>query len=512
MNELTFEMLDNEFWWGSIVNCGHQMPLNRQSQCTVDMCAGDAQERYVDLDQCAPIFLSSKGRFVWSEVPFAFAADKGFVCCEGKAPIHLEVGHETLQGAYQAASAKCFPFTGKLPDMRFFSRPQYNTWIELNTNQTSDAILTYAQGILENGLQPGILMIDEGWQEDYGIFEFQMRKIPDPKALMAKLHEMGFAVMLWVTPLIACAGPRYKELSKAGYLLKERNGDVAIREWWNGHSAVLDLTNEQAYAWLNDQLHRLMGQYGVDGFKFDAGDRYFYCDDDQTACPLSAREQTRLYNQLGEQYALNEFRAAWNYGGRAVVARLQDKRHSWGTAGLQSLIPHTILQGLLGYAYCCPDMVGGGDIGSFDSEQPMDEELFVRWAQASACMGMVQMSISPWRVLNSTNAGLVADALRLHASLAELICALAKHAAQTGEPIVRHMAYAFPDEGFEPVNDQFMLGSEMLVCPVLEKGATQREVLLPKGKWQTWRGELVEGGKTVTFEVGIEDIPFLRRV
>jgi alpha-glucosidase (family GH31 glycosyl hydrolase) len=141
----------------------------------------------------------------------------------------------------------------------------------------------------------------------------------------------------------------------------------------------------------------------------------------------------------------------------------------------------------------------------------MDEELFVRWAQASALMGMVQMSISPWRVLSERNAALVAAALKLHADFSERIGALAQHAAQTGEPLVRAMAYAFPAEGFETVDDQFMLGDDVLVCPVLEKGAESRQIRLPLGQWRSWKGEVLEGGRVISLEVGLADTPYFLR-
>ena len=87
---------------------------------------------------------------------------------------------------------------------------------------------------------------------------------------------------------------------------------------------------------------------------------------------------------------------------------------------------------MLGYAYCCPDMVGGGILDCFNKGQKMDEELFVRWAQANVFMGMMQMSVSPWRVLNEENAARVVKALKLHASLGETFYRLAQNAAQTG--------------------------------------------------------------------------------
>ena len=506
MIERILTVLEGEYWWGGVVHCGYQMPLDGRGSRIVDPCGG------ADLDQSAPLVLSSAGRYLWSEKTFSVREQNGQLYCCGEAQILLSEGHGNLRGAYQAACGAHFPFDSKRPDERFFSVPQYNTWIELATEQTQDSILAYAEGILKNGMPSGILMIDEGWQEEYGVFEFNRRKIPDPEGMIARLHEMGFSVMLWVTPNVACAGSHFKQLRQAGWLLRDAQGNIAVREWWNGYSAVLDMTNPGGCAWLNDQLHRLMERYGVDGYKFDAGDRYFYRDDDRTYAPVTAREHTKLFNRFGENYALNEFRSAWNCGGRPIVARLQDKMHSWDTSGIASLIPHTILQGLLGYAYCCPDMVGGGDIGSFDAGQELDGELFVRWAQASACMGMMQMSISPWRVLDEKHAALVADALRLHTALAEKIAVLANHAALTGEPIVRHMAYVFPGEGFETTSDQFMLGEDMLVCPVLEKGAKTRKIRLPGGLWKTWRGETLEGGREIILPVSLEDIPRLMRV
>ncbi len=504
-NQLTVTILENEFWWGGSVHHGYEMPIGRDSELFIDPGASDS------CDQNAPVYVSSRGRYLWSDSSFTLRAARGELLLEGLGDIRVSQGHGTLRGAYLAATEH-FPFSRQLPDKRFFSQPQYNTWIELGTEQTSRGILRYARGILRHGLPSGILMIDEGWAEDYGVFDFNRRKIPNPRALMDSLHDMGFSVMLWVTPNVACAGPRFQELQKKGYLVRSADGTPAIRRWWNGYSAVLDLTNPEAHAWFCAQLDGLMVRYGVDGYKFDAGDSYFYRDNDRICHPMPALEQTRMYNRLGERYPLNEFRAAWNYGGRPIVSRLQDKFHSWEHFGINTLVPHTILQGLTGYAYCCPDMVGGGSIDCFGKDNRLDQELFVRWAQASACMGMMQMSIAPWRVLDRRHAALVQDAMQLHARLGEQIWNLARHAAATGEPIVRHMAYAFPEEGLEQVGDQFMLGGELLVAPVMQPKATTRRVRLPRGKWEDWKGSRMEGGRTVEVPVELEDIPRFWRV
>ena len=163
-------------------------------------------------------------------------------------------GFENLRGAYLAAMKEHFPFTGDMPDSLFWSVPQYNTWIELGTNQTAEGIKNYAKGILEHGLPAGVLMIDGGWQEDYGVYEeFHRGKVPDPEFLVDELHKLGFKVMLWVSPIIASAGTRYKFLRDKNYLVRNSNGEIAIRKWWSGYSAVLDFTNPDAVGWMEEQ-------------------------------------------------------------------------------------------------------------------------------------------------------------------------------------------------------------------------------------------------------------------
>ena len=497
----------NEFWWCGNVHIAHNMPFDRTTDISFDLNGNGRED-----DQFSPLMLSTKGRYIWSDKVYSVVIKDGVIRLTGKGNFVLKDGFKSLKGAYLSAMKTYFNFDGKMPDELFWRAPQYNTWIELGTDQTSEKIYAYAKSIVENGMMPGVLMIDGGWQEDYGIFEFNKGKIPDPKKLMGLLHELGFKVMVWVSPIVSCAGANYKMLRDKGFLIKNADGNIAIREWWSGYSAVLDLTNPDAADWYHSRLRYLMEEYGVDGFKFDAGDSYFYSDDDAVFTPCDAREQTTYFNRIGLEYAFNEYRAAWNFGGKAIVARLHDKYHTWEESGLNTLIPHTIAQGLSGYAFCCPDMVGGGIIACFNEGQKMDEELFVRWAQTNALMGMMQVSVAPWRVLTNENYEIVKEAIMLHSNYSELLVELARHAAATGEPVVRHMSYEFPDENFEKINDQFMLGGKILVAPVLKKGAVVRLVILPKGVWKSSDGEEFSGGRVIEVDAPINKLNFFVKI
>jgi len=89
-----------------------------------------------------------------------------------------------------------------------------------------------------------------------------------------------------------------------------------------------------------------------------------------------------------------------------------------------------------------------------------------------------------WRVLDPTHLDAVLKAIRIRQEHSDYILSVARQSASTGEPIVRSMEYAFPHQGYERVNDQFLLGDLILVAPVLEKGASQRAVMLPAGAWK----------------------------
>lgn len=69
---------------------------------------------------------------------------------------------------------------------------------------------------------------------------------------------------------------------------------------------------------------------------------------------------------------------------------------------------------------------------------------------------------------------------------------LIQESIRTGEPIVRHMEYEFPRNGFTDCNDQFMIGSKYLVAPLLE-ASNSRTVRFPRGIWISPKGERIKG-------------------
>ncbi|NME71115.1 glycoside hydrolase family 31 protein [Flammeovirga aprica] len=513
--EVKLNIDEGEYWWGGLSSLGHTMPYDQTTVFEWDLW-GDNKG-----NQAQPLLLSSKGRYVWSESPIKYVFNKGLLTVtvrEGE----IETGKsgETLKSVYEFVSKKYFPSNGEIPAEIMFTHPQYNTWIELMYEQTEEDILKYAQSIIDNGYPPGVLMIDDNWQEDYGVWQFSSKRFKDPKGMVQKLHAMGFQVMLWVCPFVSPDSQMFRKLAEEGKLLLDpekqqnilwantTNKVVAVR-WWNGFSACLDLSNPDTQKWFQDQLDLLVKDYGVDGFKFDAGDARFYKDGVISKIESTPNDHTTYFAKIGLEYPLNEYRASWKMAGLPLAQRLRDKNHHW--EDLKKLLGDQMAQSVMGYAYTCPDMIGGGQYTSFLKLDEIDQELVVRSAQVHALMPMMQFSVSPWRVLSAENAALCKQAALLHESMGAHFVNLAKEASQTGEPIVKPMALAFPTGNYETIKDQFVLGNNIIVAPVLEKGAREREVVLPKGKWEDVDGKVYKGGKTIVVDAPLHVLPYFKK-
>lgn len=498
----------DEFWWGGVVAFGSQMPYIKPVQ-EFDLSLQNYN------NQVVPLFISNKGRYIWSDSPFKFEIKNNSIIINSayEKIQAIQVG-KTLRDAYLNASNKHFPANGLLPDELFFTMPQYNTWIELTYNQNQKDILNYAQSIIDNDFPKGVLMIDDNWQKYYGNFEFRPEKFSDPKGMINKLHEMGFKVMLWICPFVSADSQEYRELKSKGYLIKEKGSNTpAIINWWNGQSACYDLTNPEAADYFIAQLKLMQSEYGVDGFKFDAGDNSFYNTDfiDSYKKDAKSVDHTLAWAKLGLEFSFNEYRAGWKMGGQPLVQRLGDKNYSWNAVKL--LIPEMISAGLLGYAYTCPDMIGGGQFGSFIGldQTKFDQTLIVRSAQVHALMPMMQFSVAPWRILNKENLAIVKDMAHLHQKMGSYILNCAKESSKTGEPIVRHMEYSFPNEGFVECKDQFMLGDKYMIAPIISSD-NKRIVKLPKGKWRDDMGKVYKGGQIISFDIPLNRLLYFEKL
>lgn len=173
--------------------------------------------------------------------------------------------------------------------------------------------------------------------------------------------------------------------------------------------------------------------------------------------------------------------------------------------GLKTLIPNSLLFGFLGYPFVLPDMIGGN---GYDGKLP-DAELFIRWMQANTFLPAIQFSYVPWEYsekITETCRNLV----NLHEKYFDKFYALAAESVNTGAPIIRPLWWI--DENHDEAlrcNDEFLVGNDTLVAPVLEQGARNRTIYFPPGKWKSQMnvsGEIYEGPKSVLVDVDLYEL------
>ena len=494
-------LIESERWWGGGGGDGQSQPYGASPHKRIDL--------RVHGNTSSPLLVSSCGRYVWSEKPFGYEFKDGKLVLDSDfEKIEPTVAGKTLKDAYLAAAKAHMRFEGKAPPDVFFTLPQWNNWIEIFLNgMDQKAADDYTADLAKSAFPCGVYMMDGGWLSHQGSYEFYEKDFPDPKGLFDRINAHGWTPLIWTAHFVSPDSREYKKLryhdthnclDYLAYRKAPGSHDAAVVRWWSGISAIYDLTKPEANAYYAKTLHDFADKYGIKGYKFDAGDPRFFAEDcrfhDEKAEPV---DYTRLYAELAaREFPFHEIRVSWKCGGLPLVTRLNDRAHAWtGRKAQDTVIPQVVAAGLLGCPYLVADMVGGGLEVSFVGKE-IDEKLFVRSAAMQALMPMVQFSLLPTRRLSPEGVKLCREFAQLHIDFAPYIMELVRHAAKTGEPIVRAMEYEFPHQGFNRPMQQFMLGYRWLVAPVVTPDDA-KTVELPSGKWRDDLGETIEGPKTL---------------
>ena len=178
-----------------------------------------------------------------------------------------------------------------------------------------------------------------------------------------------------------------------------------------------------------------------------------------------------------------------------IMVRMIDRDTKWGLDnGLHSVIVSALSMGLMGYPFILPDMIGGNNYVNGDTNVvgAVDYvELYIRWMQLVTFLPSMQFSIPPWdleEAAGSLNVSIVDHARRLvhlHTCIVDAyIKELATNVRDNGYPIIRPLWWISDDLEAITINDQFLIGDNVMIAPVVKQGAQSRNVYFPDGKWK----------------------------
>lgn len=331
------------------------------------------------------------------------------------------------------------------------------------------------------------------------VFTWNTNKFPDPERVNAKFHAAGMKLVANLKPCLLDDHPAYEALARQGAFIEhEGTHQPVVEPYWDGQGSHLDFTREQAIQWWQSQLKAQILQRGIDVGWNDNNEYAIQAEDAFSAGlgqkmpmhrsrPLHGLLMTRATFESQQAHARETGQPDVVFTiTRAGPPGLQRYAQTWSGdnttswASLKWNIRTGLQMSLSGMFNI------GHDVGGFYGPVP-DPELFLRWVQA--CSLNPRMVMNSWKAGNVSNlpwmhpevTEAVTQAIRLRYRLLPYLWQCFEAASQKHEPIIRPTFFNFPNDAhcLEDCDD-FMLGDSLLVAPVVEQGALQRRVYLPK--------------------------------
>ncbi|MDA0165105.1 hypothetical protein OM076_32850 [Solirubrobacter ginsenosidimutans] len=385
-------------------------------------------------------------------------------------------------------------------------------------------------GYREHDLPLDAIVLDSPWATQYNTWEFNPHQFPDAAGMIERWRADGVRTVVWVAPWVNldsddgqyppdAESARLHRAPAPNYepemFVRDGEGEPLVAKWWMGTGSPVDFTSPRAEEWWREQAKNVL-KLGVQGIKADDGEGWYIPDDAQFADGTIGAQSAwghGLKYRRSMQRALDEVhpgegvlfgRPGWT-GQQAVGVTWGGDQPSdfWS---LRTLVAATLTAAASGFSNWSHDV--GGYLGE-KLVARCPKELLLRWVQFGCFTPLMhahgRFEQEAWTYDEETLEVYRAHVL-LHERLVPYVRAAAATAARTGLPIVRPGALIGHRDW--AVADAYGYGPALWVAPVLENGAREVEVDLPKGDWiATWDLSEHAGGGTVVAPAPLDRIP-----
>ncbi|HEV2881530.1 MAG TPA: TIM-barrel domain-containing protein [Pyrinomonadaceae bacterium] len=404
-----------------------------------------------------------------------------------------------------------------------------------------------ARGFRARKIPADVIYLDIDYMDGYRVFTWDKSRFPDPPRMLRDLSADGFRTVLIVDPGIKVDEnySAYVQGRAAGFFHQTKDGREFQAKVWPGICAFPDFTNPQARAWFGSLYKRHLDE-GVSGFWNDMNEPATFPPDTRPpqpsvmhdpakTFPLDVRhdgdgapgDHARYHNTYGMQMARATFEGLRNLrpdarpfvltrAGYAGVQRFAavwtgDNVPSWEHLQLSlAMLTNMSVSGL-------PFV--GADVGGFAGNA--SAELYTRWLQAAALTPFYRSHVAadlqerePWS-FGEANERINRASIELRYQLLPYIYTLFREHEQTGMPVMRPLWFNYPADynTYAPALEQFLVGRDLLVAPVLTQGDVKRPVYFPKGDaWvDWWTGARYEGGTSAEIDAPLSRLPLFAR-
>ncbi|KAI4894592.1 hypothetical protein NFI96_018816 [Prochilodus magdalenae] len=437
------------------------------------------------------------------------------------------VGQNIKTVHQEAVQQLSVPFR-ELPNMNVLRLPFWKLPANVDSGvKVERELRTFSNRLRRHHLGEGVISLDEhstsllsNMDHDYlngkrRMLKRQTRDLPFVKLLN---------ISVTLSPYLSVDSPEFQTSMQDGtqdYWLSLPSGPQArlvplLTQWREKYCVKLNITNPEAITWFLEKVGNLHSRLGMEYIILEGGEGNPF--EEQALRPpaaLTGDEYIGLLAGLAERIGDNVIVSA---GARSshkpLFIRMSALQSDWSYAGLKGIIPSLLHYSLLGYNFFIPDAVGG----TLSSELVTDDELFIRWLGIMAFLPVLSFQTPPWasgddKVINFTRICIA----KHQDFVVPLIEKYAEEWQASGNPIYRPLWWVSPeDPATFTVDDEFLIGDEVLVAPVTEKGALQRDIYLPNSdfQWQdTNNAKVFDGGTLLqSYPAGLGEVPvFIRK-
>jgi len=351
------------------------------------------------------------------------------------------------------------------------------------------AICDYSESAIAMGL--GHIVINEFWQENIGDFTVDKARFPTLKDTIRVLDRRGFKVVLTIQPFISTDSANFKDAVKRKLLIYERHSERSIpaltRYKSSSSAGVLDITNNASVPWLLEKLQRLKEEYGVQSFYLDLGTGYNLPHYYQCRQTLDNPDTyARLFTASLEGAGLMAVSTASVVPKPPTFLSTPPANATW--EGLRETLGAVLNYGVIGYPFVLPGVIGGDYllqrplskmVSFYSMAQPPlpDPELFIRWLQLATFMPAMQFSHLPSEYRSDLVTRVAQELKEVRTNdVIPLLKKYLKSSMDEGLPLVRPLWMMDPhDPACLIVSDEFSVGEELIVAPILHAKRQERE-------------------------------------
>ncbi len=371
-----------------------------------------------------------------------------------------------------------------------------------------------------------VLYSDIDYMHGYRVFTWNKKYFSHPEQMMEKLADRGFKFIPIVDPgiKIDSSWNIFEDGLKKDVYVKYPDGSNYVGTVWPGRVNFPDFSNPGTRAWWGDHVSKFIKQ-GVDGLWNDMNEPSVFGGKtmpnivvfDKEGMKASALEMHNLYGLLMARSSYEGQLKAYpnrrpfiitraSYAGIQRYSSIWTGDNSAKWSDVKLTMPMVMSLGLAGV----PD--AGFDIGGFNGSP--DGEMYMRFLQIGIFMPFCRTHTaintrlqSPWsygQMYEYINKKMIELRYRL---LPELYTSFYEHIL-SGSPIIRPLVWTYQsDRKTWGIDDQFMFGDHMMVAPVVDEGATQRTLYLPKGLWyEFFTNKTYDGGRKITVDAPIDAV------